>query len=273
MSQPLLLAVLGDPVEHSLSPRIHSAFGQQFGLSVDYRKIQTTPEQLVDRLKQLSDAGAQGVNLTVPLKGTGIRLCQYIDGPARRARAVNTLHWQDNGWSGHNTDGPGLRMDLERLGVTVADRRVLILGAGGATAGILGPLLDADPAAVLLLNRTPERAEEMAERFAHLGPIAGAGLEAADRDPRMADFDLLIQATSAGHDSQLPLLRRNWLKREASIYDLNYGPAHNALLRWATAFDLPCHDGLGMLVGQAALAFEIWTGQRPALEPVLERLR
>jgi len=266
----MVLAVLGDPVEHSLSPRIHSAFGEQLGLAVDYRRIRTRPEDVPDRLKTLADEGALGVNLTVPLKSVGIRLCQRLDGPARRARAVNTLHWQDGGWSGHNTDGPGLMMDLERLRVPVKGRRILVLGAGGATAGILGPLLAADPARVLLLNRSPDRAIELAERFAHLGPIEGLGL--AEAEDLVQEFDLLIQATSAGHDGQLPPLRRAWLSREASLYDLNYGPAHAGLKRWAEAFDLPCHDGLGMLVGQAALAFEIWSGRRPAMEPVLEQL-
>jgi len=269
--ETLKLAVLGDPVEHSLSPRIHSAFGEALGLPVNYDRIRTTPDELPDRLRQLADAGALGVNLTVPLKAAGIRLCQQIDPAARRARAVNTLHWRDGGWFGHNTDGAGLMIDLDRLQVPITDQRVLILGAGGATAGILDPLLTAEPAEVLLLNRTPERAVEMAERFAHRGPIAGAGL--AETGASIQGFDVLIQATSAGHGGQLPPLRRAWLGREAHLYDLNYGPAHASLERWANAFDLPCHDGLGMLVGQAALAFEIWTGQRPAIEPVLEILR
>lgn len=265
------LAVLGDPVEHSLSPRIHSAFGEELGLDVDYDRIRTTPEELPDRLKQLSEEGARGVNLTVPLKAAGIRLCQHIDAAARRARAVNTLHWHNGGWTGHNTDGAGLMMDLDRLQVPIAGRRLLILGAGGATAGILDPLLAAEPAEVLLLNRTVERAVEMAERFAHRGRIQGAGLAAATES--IQDFDVLIQATSAGHDGQLPPLRRAWLNREAHLYDLNYGPAHASLKRWADAFGLPCHDGLGMLVSQAALAFEIWTGQQPSIEPVLTTLR
>ena len=269
MAKPLLLAVLGDPVEHSLSPKIHSAFGEALGLNVDYRRIQTSPDELPDRLRQLSDAGAVGVNLTVPLKAAGIRLCQRIDGAARRARAVNTLHWQDGGWSGHNTDGAGLMVDLERRQLRITGRRLLILGAGGATAGILDPLLAAEPAEVLLLNRTPQRAVELAERFAHRGPIEGAGLE--ESGDSIQDFDVLIQATSAGHGGQLPPLRRAWLGREAQLYDLNYGPAHAGLKRWAEAFDLPCHDGLGMLVGQAALAFKIWTGRRPPMEPVLEQ--
>jgi len=270
MAEILKLAVLGDPVEHSLSPRIHAAFGQQLGYEVDYGRVQTNAEQLPDRLKQLRDGGAVGVNLTVPLKSAGIRLCQRIDSAGRRARAVNTLHWQNGGWVGHNTDGAGVMIDLDRLQVSVSGRRVLILGAGGATAGILDPLLTAEPAEVLLVNRSAERAVELADRFAHRGPIEGAGLD--ESSASIHDFDVLIQATSAGHAGKLPPLRRAWLNRDAEVYDLNYGPAHASLQRWANAFDLPCHDGLGMLVSQAALAFEIWTGQRPDIEPALRLL-
>ncbi len=271
MSDSLVLAVLGDPVEHSLSPQIHSAFGQQLGIKVNYRKIRTAPDALANQLKALVDEGACGVNLTVPLKASGIRHCQHIDAAARRARAVNTLHWNPGGWSGYNTDGPGLLLDFERLGITLAGQRLLIVGAGGASSGILAPLMDAGPAAVTLLNRTAERAQDMAERFAHLGPIRGLGI--SDADDEVADHDVLIQATSSGHDGQLPPLRRHWLSRAATVYDLNYGPAHAPLRRWADAFDLACHDGLGMLVGQAALAFEIWSGKRPSIQAVLDSLR
>jgi shikimate dehydrogenase len=270
MAQALKFAVLGDPIEHSLSPAIHTAFGQQLGLDVDYTRVLTPLDELPDRLKALAEAGLVGVNLTVPLKGAGIRLCRTIDAAARRARAVNTLRRQDGAWSGHNTDGAGLMLDLERLAIPISGRRVLILGAGGATAGILDPLLAAEPAEVMVVNRTAARAVELAEGFAHLGPIDGGGLDESAGSLR--DFDVLIQATSAGHAGQLPPLRRGWLARNAWLYDLNYGPAHGGLRRWADAFDLPCHDGLGMLVGQAALAFEIWTGQRPGIESVIASL-
>ena len=270
MKDPILLAVLGDPVDHSLSPRIHSAFGEQCGIKVDYRKLKTSIEELPERLKQLADQGASGVSLTVPLKASGIRACRQIDAVARRARAVNTMHWHDGGWSGYNTDGPGLLMDLDRLGINLFQQRVLILGAGGASAGVIAPLLDAKPAKIAVLNRTAERATALAERYAHLGPIQG--IDVAEAETTIRDYDVLIQSTSAGHSGQLPPLRRHWLSREASVYDLNYGPAHSPLKRWAEAYDLACHDGLGMLVGQAALAFRIWTGYRPAMQPVLDAL-
>jgi shikimate dehydrogenase len=151
----------------------------------------------------------------------------------------------------------------------VEQRRVLIVGAGGATAGLLGPLLDRQPNEILLLNRTVERAVKLAERFAHRGPIRAGGLD--DQDD-VEDYDLLLQATSIGHQGQLPPIRLKWLARQATVYDLNYGPAHQPLATWAKAHDLPCHDGKGMLVGQAALAFEIWTGKKPDIGKALKAL-
>ncbi len=267
MSRPLKLAVFGHPVVHSLSPSIHAEFGRQLEMEVDYQRIQSSVAELPDRLREFADDGGMGANLTLPLKNAGIRLCQQIDSAARQARAINTLKRCSDDWTGHNTDGPGLLADLDRLGLRVAAQRVLIIGAGGATAGLLGPLLDRQPSEVLLLNRTAERAVELAERFAHRGPIRAGGLE---DDSQGEDFDLLLQATSIGHQGQLPPIRRQWLAREAAVYDLNYGPAHQPVAAWAKAHELTCHHGLGMLVGQAALAFEIWTGQKPDIGKALE---
>ncbi|AKS40728.1 shikimate dehydrogenase [Wenzhouxiangella marina] len=266
----LKLAVLGDPVEHSLSPQIHRHFGRQFGIELDYQRLRTGPEELPERLRAFVEAGGRGVNLTVPLKSAGLRLCQRIDAAARQARAVNTLSFEDGGWAGFNTDGPGLLADFDRLGLDLRGKRVLMLGAGGAAAGILGPLLRRKPAEILILNRSPERAVAMAERFAHLGSVRGAAL---DHDATAGSFDLLIQATSLGHQGGLPIIRPDWLAEHGVIYDLNYGPAHGLLERWARSHALTCHDGLGMLVGQAALAFEIWTGRRPDMDATLTALR
>lgn len=269
MSASLKLAVFGDPVEHSLSPRIHTQFGRQFEIDVDYRKIRASIAQLPDSIARFRAAGGQGANLTVPLKQTGLRLCMKLDQAARQASAVNTLVTIDGGWHGFNTDGPGLMLDLSRLGIGVRNERVLIVGAGGAAAGILGPLLLDEPQQVRILNRTAARAIELAERFQHRGPVEGAALNQARVE---GEFSLVIQATSLGHDGSLPGIDRNWLTPDAVIYDLNYGPAHQPLASWCAQHALRCHDGLGMLVGQAALAFELWTGQRPDIAPVIEGL-
>lgn len=270
MKSPLKLAVFGDPVEHSLSPQIHSHFGLELGLKVDYGRARCSIEELPGQMARFAQAGGSGANLTVPLKQAGLRLCGQLDRAARQARAVNTLKWVDGQWHGHNTDGAGLLLDLNRLNLPLANARILIIGAGGATAGVLGPLMAAMPARIHIVNRTEKRALALAERFDHLGPISAGGL---DQIPEKTEFDLLLQATSLGHAGQLPPLHGEWLSPQAQIYDLNYGPAHQPLALWCQEQGRRCNDGLGMLVGQAVLAFEIWTGQRPAIEGVLERLR
>lgn len=262
------LAVFGQPVAHSLSPRIHRLFGAQLGIEVDYTAVEAGIDELAERLAAFRSEGGSGANLTVPLKQAGLKLCTSVDRPARQARAVNTLRLDHDGWHGYNTDGAGLVLDLDRLGIDPAGRRILIVGAGGAVAGILGPLLERRPAGVTILNRTAGRAEGLADRFAHLGPIAGGGFESHPE----GEFDLLIQSTSAGHGSDLPPLRSDWLAEGAAAYDLNYGPAHAAFARWCRDSGVRVEDGRGMLVGQAALAFEIWTGRRPMIDPVLDAL-
>jgi len=263
------LAVFGQPVAHSLSPRIHRLFGEQLGIEVDYAAIEAGIDELAGKLAAFRADGGTGANLTVPLKHAGLRLCSRVDRPARQAHAVNTLRLADDGWHGHNTDGAGLVLDLERLGIDPAGRRILVVGAGGAVAGILGPLLERRPACVNILNRTAVRAERLADKFDHLGEIRGAGFDEGTEEPA---HDLLIQSTSAGHGRDLPPLDRGWLAQSAVAYDLNYGSAHLPFARWCEQQNLAVHDGLGMLVGQAALAFEIWTGRRPDIAPVLATL-
>jgi shikimate dehydrogenase len=263
------LAVFGQPVAHSLSPQIHRLFGEQLGIDVDYDAIEAGMDELPNALETFRTAGGIGANLTVPLKTAGLKLCTRVDRAARRAHAVNTLKRETDGWHGFNTDGTGLMLDFDRLGIDPAGRRVLIIGAGGAVAGILGPLLERQPERVHLVNRTAVRAQRLADKFAHLGCIDGDGFES---DPG-SQFDLLIQSTSAGHAGMLPAIRRDWLDEDTHTYDLNYGSAHRNFGQWCSENGLVCHDGLGMLVGQAALAFEIWTGQAPATDPVIEQLR
>jgi len=263
-----MLAVFGQPVAHSLSPRIHRLFGEQLGIEVDYRAIESGADELPGRLQAFRAGGGVGANLTVPLKYAGLKLCAGIDRAARLAHAVNTLSLDEDGWRGHNTDGAGLMLDLDRLGIDIAGRRVLVLGAGGAAAGLLGPLLQRGPRAVFIANRGAERAERLAERFAHLGPVAGGGLQAVPSP----GFDLLIHATSAGHDGDAVTIGRDWVGDGALALDLNYGPAHRPFADRCHQVDVRVHDGLGMLVGQAALAFEIWTGRRPAMAPALQAL-
>lgn len=268
-TQGFKLAVFGQPVAHSLSPRIHRLFGEQFGIDVDYRAIESGIDELPDRLAAFRADGGTGANLTVPLKASGLALCTHVDPAASRAGAVNTLKLDNGGWQGFNTDGAGLMLDLERLDIDITDRNILIVGAGGAAAGILEPLLAAAPAQVCLINRTLDRAERLAEQFARFGPVTPAAL--AD-GPGTTRFDLIIQSTSAGHAGEELPIQRHWLDETAQAYDLNYGRAHRPFSRWCRTHALPVHDGLGMLVGQAALAFEIWTGCRPSIVTAITQL-
>lgn len=272
MSQtgPFKLAVFGQPVAHSLSPRIHRLFGEQLGIDVDYGAIEAGIDELAEKLAAFRTDGGTGANLTVPLKQAGLRLCTHVDRPARQAHAVNTLRLENDGWHGYNTDGAGLLLDLDRLGIDPAGRRILIVGAGGSVAGILGPLLDRQPACVTVVNRTAERAERLADKFAHLGDIRGGAIDSASEG---SPHDLLIQSTSAGHEGKAVPIERTCLTDNASGYDLNYGTAHEPFAKWCGQHGMMAHDGLGMLVAQAALAFGIWTGERPEVDYVIKRLR
>ncbi len=266
---PIKLAVFGQPVAHSQSPRIHRLFGEQLGIALDYGSIECGIDALSERLAAFRANGGRGANLTVPLKSTGLELCTAADPTARLAGAVNTLKLAAEGWHGYNTDGAGLLLDLDRLGIDPAGKRVLILGAGGACAGILGALLERSPAMISVLNRSPERARRLASTPGLRGAIYAGGFADAARLPA---HDVLIQTTSAGHAGLLPPLDAAWLSATATAYDLNYGTAHRAFADWCGKAGVPVAGGLGMLVAQAALAFEIWTGRRPQIGPVLAEL-
>lgn len=267
---PIKLAVFGQPVAHSLSPRIHRLFGEQLGLELDYSAIESGVHELPERLATFFAEGGRGANLTVPLKAAGLELCTVTAPSARLSGAVNTLKHAPDGWHGYNTDGAGLLLDLDRLGIDPAGKRILILGAGGACAGILEALTSRSPAAISVLNRSPERARRLVGQLRHRGILYGGGFQDA---PTLPAHDLLIQSTSAGHADRLPPLDRAWLSATATAYDLNYGTSHRLFADWCRDAGVPVADGLGMLIAQAALSFEIWTGTHPRIGPVLDGLR
>jgi shikimate dehydrogenase len=266
------LAVFGSPIGQSLSPRIHSMFGAQFGLNVHYRAIEATHTSFPGLLRTLEEEGGRGCNVTAPLKRDAWQLAGRCSDAAARACAANVLVFRNgDGWFADNTDGRGLVDDLQsQPGSGLANARVCLLGAGGAAAGVLGALLQAGAQAIVIANRTLERAAELAARHADLGaiePCTPDGIGA--RGP----FDLFVNATSLGHTDSAPLIDRRWLTAGGLCYDLNYGPAAGPLRDVCAAAGIRYSDGLGMLVGQAALSFELWTGQRPEAGPVLEALR
>lgn len=272
MSPPIRLAVFGSPVAHSLSPRIHGLFARQCGLRVDYRAVEASAATFAGLVRALAEQGGRGCNVTVPFKQAAWELAARSSEESTRARAANTLVFEPDGtWYADNTDGAGLVDDLAaRPGCRLAGARICLLGAGGAAAGILGALLRARPASVVIANRTPERARQLAERHADLGALDTCSpAEIGARAP----FELLINSTSAGHDGVAPALAREWLAPGGLCYDLNYGGAAAPLTLACERLGIAYSDGLGMLVGQAARSFQLWTGQRPDAAAVLAELR
>lgn len=273
-SSPARLAVVGNPVAHSRSPQIHARFAAATGLAVDYTRIESPLDGFVATLRAFAESGARGCNVTVPFKGEAFAACARLSERARRAEAVNTVVFEADGWFGDNTDGAGLVRDIElNAGVPLAGKRVLLLGAGGAAAGALDPLLAARPAALVVANRTPSRAQAMIERFAAGAARLDVPLSAAPLDAPGAGFDVLVNATAASLQADVPPLPAGTLKPGALALDMMYGAATVPFLRWARAQGAVARDGLGMLVEQASEAFFVWMGQRPATFQVLAELR
>ncbi len=265
-------AVFGNPVKHSLSPRIHQLFAAQADIPVEYGAVEVSEDYLSREVQKLADAGGTGCNITLPLKQQAFRLANSVSERARLSRSANTLIFKTSTrWSADNTDGAGLLRDLTvNLSIETRDRRICVIGAGGAAAGILYDLLQQKPSSLTLFNRTLERAEELAERFARIGMITAADLDSMSGSQA---FDLVINATSAGHLRQAPVLHAALFGPASECYDLNYGNAHSALGEWCFKQGIECHDGLGMLVEQAAESFYLWTGFRPDTAPVLALLK
>ena len=275
MSPPtglIRLALFGSPVRHSLSPAIHTEFAARTGLSVEYKAIESDQPSFPDKLAEFARAGGLGCNITVPLKHIAYTLANEVDDDAQRAGAANTfLRRDDDSWFATNTDGAGLVIELEQLqGLTLASRRICIIGAGGAVAGILGPLLKTGPSEIVIVNRTLSRASMLAERHADSGTVRS---EAADRIDRLAPFDLVINATSVGHHGDSPRLPASLFETDGLCYDLNYGHASQPLRQYCEHNDIGYRDGFGMLVAQAAESFRLWTGQQPDIAAVVASLR
>ena len=269
---PARYAVMGNPVAHSKSPRIHALFAKQTGQRIVYTAIQVDHGGFRQAVGNFQASGGKGLNVTVPFKREAWELVNERSHRAEYAGAVNTIAFRDDGTLyGDNTDGVGLIRDIrENSSVIIAHKRVLILGAGGAVRGILGPLLAEQPALLILANRTADRATQLALEFGSLGPISGGGFDALPG----RQFDLLINATAASLHGDLPPLPDAVLAPGAVCYDLMYSAQPTAFMHWAQHHGAAkILDGLGMLAEQAAEAFFVWRGVRPRTVPVIAQLR
>lgn len=264
-------AVFGQPIKHSQSPKIHQLFAEQTQQVLTYTAQEVAPEQFKTACDAFFAENGKGLNCTVPLKELAFHYADQLTERAQRAKAVNTLAKQSNGTIlGDNTDGIGLVNDLmANHGINLKAKRLLILGAGGATRGILAPLLAEQPTDLVIANRTLSKAEQLVSEFADLGHISSsdfAGL--AD-----SQFDVILNATSASLSDELPPLPEHLLAKSGSCYDLAYGNQPTAFVRWGiTNQAVHSLDGLGMLVEQASAAFFLWRGVKPETAGVLALL-
>ena len=263
------LAVLGHPVGHSQSPRIHQAFASQVGIDIRYDKIELPLDGFEAGARGFIADGAKGFNITVPFKFDAYQLADSVSDNARLAEAVNTITvLADGELLGDNTDGPGLITDIaDNLGWHLRGKRILVLGAGGAVRGVLGSLLAAEPEYVHLWNRTPEKSVALVDQFD--GPLG-----CATSDELESAYDLVINGTSAGLMGRLPAIPARVIGRDSHVYDMVYSQQATDFNQWCQAHGAAMtRDGLGMLVEQAALAFEIWFGLKVKTQPVMAMLR
>ena len=266
-----LYAVFGNPINHSKSPVIHRQFAEQTGQDMHYTKQLVNEGEFETAAQEFFERGGRGLNITVPFKLNAFEFAQKRTPRAERAGAVNTLARLGDGTIlGDNTDGIGMIHDMHNLGWELQDKRVLILGAGGAVRGILQPLLEEQPARVTIANRTPSKAEELAKNFLDLGDIQAKSFTQLTGDV----FDIVINGTSASLQGELPPLPEKLLADNACCYDMMYGAEPTIFLQWARGHGAAhTADGLGMLVGQAAEAFYLWRQIRPEVIPVITALR
>ncbi len=271
MTVPDHYAVFGDPIKHSKSPQIHQIFAEQTGQALEYKAQEVPAEQFSEAVAAFFTNGGKGLNCTIPLKELAWAYADVKTERASMAKAVNTLALQPDGsLLGDNTDGIGLVTDLiSNHGVTLAGSSILILGAGGASRGIIAPLLEQSVQALVITNRTIDKAINLAAEFQHQGAITGCGFN----DLKGQQFDLIINATSTSLTGQLPPLPEALLSKNGVCYDLAYSNEPTVFVKWGDENQaLKSLDGLGMLVEQAAEAFFIWRGIRPKTRPVIELL-
>ena len=269
-----LYCVMGNPVEHSKSPWIHARFAELTGQTLHYDKRLIPLDAFATAVSAFVAEGGRGCNITVPFKFEAAALATHTSERAMLALASNVLTFRDGDILADNTDGAGLVNDIQRnAGFDLQGLRVLLIGAGGAAAGVLGPLIVARPAGITVANRTLRKARELVERHAALALLQKTELTAHDLQGLEADFDVVINATASSLNGAGVPVAASTLKPGALAYDMMYGPAAQGFLTWAREHGATPRDGLGMLVEQAAESFLIWRGVLPPSQPVLAELR
>ncbi len=261
-----LYAVIGNPIEHSRSPEIHHAFAAQTGRDVKYVKMLGDLDNFEQQVRDFFADGGQGMNVTVPFKQCAFDMCDKLSKRAEQAGAVNTLVMGKNGeLYGDNTDGAGMVRDIVKVqNQPMKDKRILVIGAGGAVRGVIGPIQLQEPYSLTVVNRTLEKAEELARQF---------NCDYASFDSVKGPFDIIINGSSASLGGDLPPLKDSLLNSNTWVYDMVYGTKPTVFMEWALERGASGSDGLGMLVCQAAEAFFLWQHVRPEQAPVIEQLR
>lgn len=268
---PDLYAVIGNPIAHSKSPLIHAAFAQQTHQSMQYTAILSAVDSFKNTLADFQRQGGKGLNITVPFKLEAYQLATHLTERAAIAQAVNTLTFERNEILGDNTDGVGLVRDIEcNLGIPIATKRILLMGAGGAARGVILPLLELQPSRLAIVNRTPQKADALKQQFiAHGNILAGDYTSVSHQH-----FDIIINATSSSLNDALPELSPSAFAHTILAYDMMYGIEPTRFLKFARQNGVQrIADGIGMLVEQAAESFFVWRGIRPQTKPVIAMLK
>ncbi|MEQ8289563.1 MAG: shikimate dehydrogenase [Gammaproteobacteria bacterium] len=265
-------AVFGNPVEHSKSPLIHQLFAEQFGLSIKYQAIPVEPGMFFEAVTEFYKLGGKGINVTVPFKQDAYEACEILTQRAKICQSVNTSWLDKEGRiNGDTTDGQGLINDLvTNNNIVLQGKSILIMGAGGTVRSILQPLLQLKPDSLTIVNRTVSRAQSLAIQFSNEGLVSACSYS----DLQVKRFDLIVNATSLSLQGELPPLPAGVLNHAAACYDLMYGDEDTVFMQWARSNGAgQVLDGLGMLVEQAAIGFQIWHGKKPDTASVIAKLR